>query len=280
MKSLCQRLVPPLDKGLDWCVENWRVLIVLIPAATFVFFALVLFFGLTVYSALAATRTLAIFQICLAAVILVLHLKYRRQRSQWLDAADAIEAMLCKDDAFGDWDAFLANPSDDPELERVRLHCVSLSQERPPVVSGEYFDAQGVDILEGYMRRLRVGLATRVLERSGLLSAERAGPKRAERRHADRRQAEVPTPDNATFLDLPEPMPPAPKPAMTMTTPVAKKAATTKKATVVKKTATTKKATVAKKTATTKKAAAARKATTKKAAVTNTSSLRISKVRS
>jgi hypothetical protein len=240
--STRQRILTTLDAGLDCCVKNWRVMPVLIAAGTFVFFTIILFFGLTVAGALAATKVLAAIEFALAGAILVLHLKYRHQISQWLDAADAIEAMLCKDDVFSDWDDFIADPASDPELERIRLHCLRLPQEFPPAAPDEYCSQPGIEELHGYVRRLRTGLATRVVEVcAGLWSAWRASKKPAD---AD--------PCGATLPDEPE-LKTAVKPKTTV------KATATKATTT--KTTTTKKTT---KKTTTKKATATKKATKKK----------------
>lgn len=156
-------------------------MVVLVPAGTFVFFTLVLFFGLTVAGALAVTKVLVALELVLAGAVLVLHLKYRHQISQWLDAADAIEAMLSNDDVFSDWDDFIADPASDPEVERIRLHCLTLPQEFPPAEPNEYCNQQGIEVLHGYVRRLRTGLATRAVEAcAGLWSAWRASKKPAD----------------------------------------------------------------------------------------------------
>lgn len=136
----------------------------LMPVGTILVFALVIFFGLTVSSALATTRVLAAIELALAGGIFALNLKYRRQLNQWLDAADTIEAKICRDDVFSDWDEFIAGPAGDPEVERVRVHCLGLPQEFPPAAPDEYCNEQGVEVLQGYVRRLRAGLATRAVE--------------------------------------------------------------------------------------------------------------------
>ncbi len=245
MTSPPRRILTTLDNGLDCCVKNWQVVVVLMPAATFVFFTVVLFFGLTVRGALAITQVLAAIELALAGVVLLLHLKYRRQISRWLDAADAIEAMLCKDDAFSDWDEFIAKPAGDPEVEWIRLHCLTLPQEFP--APDEYCNQQGIDVLEGYMRHLRAGLATRALD--AFVRARRAW--RDARNPAD---WDAPAPGEVTLLDEPE-FTTIMEPTTTKKPTRAKKPKPTKKPTRAKKPKPTKKASTTKKAATTAKKA-------------------------
>lgn len=179
--SLRQRLLAMLDSAVDQCVESWRVLAVLMPAGTFVFFTLVLFFGSTVTGALAFTKVLAAIEIVLAVGILVLNLKYRRRVNAGLEAADAIEAKISDDDVFSDWDEFIADPAGDPEVERIRLHCLGMAEEFPPVAPDEYCNHTGIEVLEGYVRQLRAGVATRAVQEC----SERWQAWRAARNSAD-----------------------------------------------------------------------------------------------
>lgn len=175
-----QRIIVTLDKALDWCVENWRAMVVLLPASTFVFFTVVLFFGLTVNAALAITKTLVVLECIAIGAIVALNLKYRRQISLWLDAADTIDAMISKDDVFLDWDEFLTEPAGDPLLERIRLHCLTLPRDFPPVESGDFCNQYGVAILQGYQKRLRVGLVTRAMASWSVFWSVRRAKKLAE----------------------------------------------------------------------------------------------------
>lgn len=185
--ELGRPILAPLDRALDWCVENWRALAVLMPAATFLAFALFIFLGLSVGSALATTKTLALIQLVGATTVLVLNMRYRRQLTQRHDAADAIGAMIGGEDVFSEWDEFLSTPAADREVERIRRHCLSLPREFPPQARGAYCGEQGMRVLRGYALHLRAGLATRGVE---ALTAWCRG-----------RPAEIPAPDESTDIE-------------------------------------------------------------------------------
>ena len=159
MPELREEILALLDGAADWCIERWQVLMVLVPAGTFVFFALTILFGLTVAQSMAAVRLLAAVEITGAIAILGLNLRYRRQRNRWLDAADAIEALLCDDDVFSDWEEFIGTPACDPDVERIRRHCLTLPEIFPPQTPRDYCNEQGIERLEKYASRLRAGRA-------------------------------------------------------------------------------------------------------------------------
>ena len=162
--ELRQQILALIDAAIDWCIEHWRALIVMVPAGTFIFFALLIFFGMTVAESVAGVRVLVAVEIALTGAILVLNLRYRRQLNRRLDAADAMDALLSDDDVFSDWEEFINTPARDPEVETIRRHCMKLPEVFPPEASREYCNEQGVKQLEAYMTRLRCGLATRAVE--------------------------------------------------------------------------------------------------------------------
>jgi hypothetical protein len=76
----------------------------------------------------------------------------RRTRAE---VADIIEGFLSGAGVRWDWDDFCSVRIADPELEAVRLKCVSLLKEDPHPY--QYCGAKGLDVMRGLVTSLRTG---------------------------------------------------------------------------------------------------------------------------
>ncbi len=95
----------------------------------------------------------------------VLYYRYEHdKREDRLDVADAIEGFITGTNVMSEWEEFLAAPSRDPDLEKIRDHCVRLPKEFPPQQRGRYCGPEGFDVLLGYVISLRAGIATKLFE--------------------------------------------------------------------------------------------------------------------
>ena len=164
IEEIRHRILTPLDTAIDRGIENWRLLAALVPGGTILFLFLFLVFGVSFGTVFLAAVFLGLLEVGIGGGIFLLDVKFRQQINQWAEAADAIEALISQDDVFGDWDQFISNSVDDPELERIRLECTGLPQQFPPDAEGNYCNEAGIEILEGYARRLRSGIATKGAE--------------------------------------------------------------------------------------------------------------------
>ncbi len=93
----------------------------------------------------------------------VLYYRYEHdKREDRLDVADAIEVFITGTNVMSEWEEFLATPSRDPDLEKIRDQCVGLPKEYPPQYPGSYCGLDGFDVLLGYVTSLRAGIATKL----------------------------------------------------------------------------------------------------------------------
>jgi len=76
----------------------------------------------------------------------------KRTREQ---VADTIEAFVNNTGRQWDWDGFVSIRLDDPELEAVRLRCVSLPVEFPPATRTDYCSAAGLQVMRELVQGLR-----------------------------------------------------------------------------------------------------------------------------
>jgi hypothetical protein len=156
-----------LDPLIDAYLERQRIILMIAGPGTLLFLLLfwafsgaggfMLFLGLLLVAAEAV----------LAGGIYLLNEKYREEIRQWLDAADAIEAFLTGADVFSEWSTFLGTPQEDRRLEQLRKNCINLPKEYPPEPGCEYCGQEGLDLLETYVKQLRVGVATKAGEDFG-----------------------------------------------------------------------------------------------------------------
>lgn len=163
-RELRQRVLAPLDKAIDRGVENWGLVSILSVGGTFLFLFLFLIYGAPRGTVIWTASILGVIQVVVGGEIFLLNLRYRRQLERWADAADAIEAVILKDDMFSDWENFIDRRSRDREVERIRLHCQRLPEEYPPEHADEYCNVLGMKVLEAYVTQLRSGLVTRAVE--------------------------------------------------------------------------------------------------------------------
>lgn len=184
----------PIDAGIEACIENRRVLALLILPGTLVFLLLFLAFsgafGLTVLVGM----FLLMVEGGLALGIALLYFRYGEERkAQRLEVADIIEAFITDSDVMSEWGEFLMMPLHDPELELIRSLCQRLPQDFPPAAPGQYCHPDGLEVLLPWISRLRAGIATKFYDefrhwwsRRDERRARRA-VRKAERR--DRREA-------------------------------------------------------------------------------------------
>lgn len=71
------------------------------------------------------------------------------------EVASTIEAFVNGTGRQWDWDGFTSIRLDDPELEAVRLKCVSLPAEYPPTTRAEYCSPAGMQVMRELLESLR-----------------------------------------------------------------------------------------------------------------------------
>ncbi|MHC5006672.1 MAG: hypothetical protein ACYTGF_04840 [Planctomycetota bacterium] len=177
-----------LDPLIDAYLERQRIILMIAGPGTLLFLLLFWAFsgagGLMLFLGLLLVAVEAV----LAGGIYLLNEKHRDEIREWLDAADAIEAFLTNADVFSEWKTFLATPSEDRRLEQLRKNCINLPTEYPPEPGCEYCGQEGLDLLETYVKQLRVGVATKASEDFGKWwVAWRAGREERNERKAERR---------------------------------------------------------------------------------------------
>jgi hypothetical protein len=166
-EPLIKLAVSKLDPLVDAYVERQRIILMIAAPGTLLFLLLFWAFSGAGGLMLILGLLLVIAEAVLAGGIYVLHEKYKDEIREWLDAADAIEAFLTNADVFSEWTQFLAAPQEDPRLEQLRINCTNLPQEYPPEPGCEYCGQEGLDLLEAYVKQLRVGVATKASEDFG-----------------------------------------------------------------------------------------------------------------
>jgi hypothetical protein len=73
------------------------------------------------------------------------------------DVADTLEAFLNGTGRQHDWDAFLALPLSDPQLDAVRTRCGHLPVQFPPQQPGQYCSDAGLQTIRSLISELRQG---------------------------------------------------------------------------------------------------------------------------
>ena len=174
-------LLPHLDAAIDAGVEHRGVVLKLGVPSTFLFALLLGWFtgsgGVLVKSLLA----LAALEGGVVGGVIWLRARYGDDlaRTRKREAANAIDGFVCDEDYFSNWETFLKQPSGDPEIEQIRLHCQQIPREYPPPHPGEYCGLLGIEVLRAYVRQLRAGLATMLVEdlyrRRATAQPEKAG---------------------------------------------------------------------------------------------------------
>jgi hypothetical protein len=76
----------------------------------------------------------------------------RRTRAE---VADFIDAFLSGTGEPWDWDEFCSVPIADPELDAIRVSCISLHDEDP--YPNQYCGAMGLDLMRGFVKSLKNG---------------------------------------------------------------------------------------------------------------------------
>jgi hypothetical protein len=71
--------------------------------------------------------------------------------------ATAIQEFLSGSGGRYDWDDVMGSPFADPELEEIRLACLSLPDRHPPNHAGEYCGAEGESELQALLAQLQGG---------------------------------------------------------------------------------------------------------------------------
>ena len=71
------------------------------------------------------------------------------------EAADSIEKFVNHAGGPWDWDDFISIRQKDPELEAIRLKCVSVADEFPPPDRRKYCSDAGVEALRNLLKELR-----------------------------------------------------------------------------------------------------------------------------
>ncbi|MHC4081870.1 MAG: hypothetical protein ACYS15_06400 [Planctomycetota bacterium] len=182
-----------LDPLIDAYVERQRIILMIAGPGTLLFLLLFWAFsgagGLMLFLGL----LLIVAEAVLAGGIFLLNEKYKDEIRQWMDAADAIEAFLTHADVFSEWTQFLATPQEDRRLEQLRINCTNMPKEYPPEPGDEYCGQEGLNLLESYVKQLRVGVATKAAEDFGKWRAGRDERKarKSERKTAAEAKAEA-----------------------------------------------------------------------------------------
>ncbi|HXB57664.1 MAG TPA: hypothetical protein VN461_23085 [Vicinamibacteria bacterium] len=83
-------------------------------------------------------------------------MKFKLTASQ---VADTLEGFVDGTAGPYDWDDFLSLPLQDPRLEAIRLRCLSLDEEFPPRLPGEFCSEEGAEVIREYVRELRADTA-------------------------------------------------------------------------------------------------------------------------
>jgi hypothetical protein len=177
-----------VDPLIDAYLERQRIILMIAGPGTLLFLLLFWAFSGAGGLMLLGGLLLVVAEAVLVGGIYLLNEKYRDEIRQWLDAADAIEAFLTNADVFSEWTTFLATPQEDRRLEQLRKNCINLPKEYPPEPGCEYCGQEGLDLLEAYVKQLRVGVATKASEDFGKWwVAWRAGRDERQERKAERR---------------------------------------------------------------------------------------------
>jgi hypothetical protein len=167
IEPLVKLVLSKLDPLIDAYIERQRIILMIAVPGTLLFLLLFWAFSGAGGLMLILGLLLAASEVVLAGGIFLLHEKYKDEIQQWFDAADAIEAFLTNADVFSEWTQFLATQQEDPRLEQLRVNCTNLPKEYPPDSGQEYCGQEGLDLLDSYVRQLRVGVATKASEDFG-----------------------------------------------------------------------------------------------------------------
>ncbi len=162
MNQLIKRLMVQLDAGVDWCIENRKMLAVLGVPGTACFVLLLYAFTGSEFLLFSLGFVLGAIELGAAVGLGLLYFRYDQERKDLrLEVADTLEAFMTGTDAMGDWDAFLAEAVRDRELERIRQRCIALPKDYPPQIPGEYCSAEGMEALLEMVETLRAGIASK-----------------------------------------------------------------------------------------------------------------------
>ena len=165
MKQMISRILLQLDDAIDYCIENRRLVAMIAAPGTLLFLLLFLLFTGAGGPVFVMGVLLGLAEGGLAFGLGVLYFRYEHDKKEdRLDVADAIEGFVTGTNVMSEWEEFLAKPSRDPDLEKIRDHCVRLPKEYPPQHPGSYCGLEGFDVLLGYVMSLRAGIATKLFE--------------------------------------------------------------------------------------------------------------------
>ena len=76
------------------------------------------------------------------------------------EVADTIERFVDGICGRWDWDDFCSAPIIDFHLDAIRMRCIDLPKEFPPVEKGHYCSSAGIEMLRQIVRQLRQAVAS------------------------------------------------------------------------------------------------------------------------
>ncbi len=71
------------------------------------------------------------------------------------EVAEIIERFVAGTASDWEWDDFISVRIRNPQLETIARRCAGLPQEFPPTIGGSYTSADGLAVLQAYVRTLR-----------------------------------------------------------------------------------------------------------------------------
>ncbi len=160
------QILPHIDTAVDLALERRREVAVGAVVGTLLFLLLFLWFTGSGGATIAMGFVLITLESALGGGLVWLYRRYGddEAREQRRYVAYVLNAFVDKEDFFSDWDNFLANPMENPELEAIRQRCKRLPEEFPPSAPGVYCGPAGLEVLRDYAKPLQGGIFSQFIE--------------------------------------------------------------------------------------------------------------------
>ena len=161
-----EQILPHIDTAVDLALERRREVAVGAVVGTLLFLLLFRWFTGASGATIAMGFVLGILESALGGGLVWLYRRYgdEEAREQRRYVAYVLSAFVDNEDFFSDWDNFLANPMENPELEAIRQRCKRLPEEFPPSAPGVYCGPAGLEVLRDYAKPLQGGIFSQFIE--------------------------------------------------------------------------------------------------------------------